>query len=656
MNDRESPEVLSHIEAENRYTTARMSGTEELQQELFAEIRDRIKQDDTTVPVRIRDYYYYVRTEDNRPYPIHCRKRDLEADEEILIDVNALSEGHSFCQVAQLAIRTDQQLLAASIDFVGRRQYLIRFLDLRTGEWLDEEIPDVSGSLVWAEDNETIFYVKKDPQTLRPDRVYRHHLGSDVSEDVLVFQEADETFHVGITKSISREFLFIYSEHTLRSELRLLASDRPTDEFEVFLARESKHEYEIDHLDGHFFIRSNDDALNFRLFRCQDSDRERKNWTEIVAHRDEVYLDGFTLFDDYLVLEERHEGLVGFSVHDHDGAAKFRIPFEDPAYAAWVGANPEPSDQELRFHYSSMSVPPSVYSCDLCTQEQTLLKRDAVGGGYDPAEYVTERLWATTRDAVKVPISLVRRRDTLVDGSAPLVQLGYGSYGISIDPSFSAARVSLLDRGFVCAIAHIRGGSELGRGWYESGKKMKKWNTFRDFEDCVEFLISEKYCAADRVFAWGGSAGGLLMGAVMNDRPDLFTAILAEVPFVDVVTTMLDDSIPLTTGEYDEWGNPNDREYFDMMLSYSPYDQVGPQNYPDLLAKTGFHDSQVQYWEPAKWVARLRDRATNDAEFLLKTNMDAGHGGASDRYESYREIAFNYAYIIEKVKCLGAAC
>ncbi len=656
MNDRESPEVISHIEAENRYTAARMAATEDLQREIYEEIRNRIRQDDATVPVRIRDYFYYVRTEDQKPYPIHCRKRRLDAEEEVLIDVNRLAEGHEYCQVAQLAIRTGQDLLAASIDFVGRRQYRIRFKDLRSGEWLDEEIPDVSGSLVWAEDDATLFYVKKDPQTLRPDRVYRHRLGTDPAEDELVFHEKDETFHVGITKSISRQFVFIYSEHTLRSEVRMLSSHDPEGQFEVFLPRGESHEYEVDHLGGCFFIRTNDQALNFRLFRCSEEDWSRESWHEIVAHREDVYLDGFDLFDEHLVLEERKDGLVGFRVCDHDGRMHFEVPFADPAYAAWPGANPEPSEGSFRFHYSSMSMPTSVFSCDLNTQEQKLLKRDEVGGGFSTEDYVTERLWAPARDGVKVPISLVRRRDTPVDGTAPLTIMGYGSYGISIDPNFSAARISLLDRGFVFAIAHIRGGAELGRAWYEDGKKSKKWNTFHDFEDCVEFLVSQNYGAADRVFAWGGSAGGLLMGAVMNDRPDLFAAIIAEVPFVDVVTTMLDETIPLTTGEYDEWGNPNEREYFEMMLSYSPYDQVGEKAYPHLLAKTGFHDSQVQYWEPAKWVARLRDRATNDAEFLLKTNMSAGHGGASDRYESYREAAFNYAYLIERSRSLDSSC
>jgi oligopeptidase B len=648
MNDRESPEVLAHIEAENRYTAARLAGTQELQKEIFREVRGRIRQDDSTVPVKIRDYHYYMRTEDGRPYPIHCRKAELDAPEEVLLDVNQLAEGHSFCQVAQIAVRPDQQVLAASIDYVGRRQYVARFKDLRTGEWLDEEIPDIAGSLIWAEDDRTLFYVKKDPQTLRPDRVYRHRLGSDPTDDELVFQEEDETYHVGLTKSISRRYLFIYSEHTLRTEARMLRSDDPTGDFEVFLAREGEHEYDVDHLGDHFYIRSNDDARNFRIFRCPETNRRRESWAEIVPHRDEVFLDGFCLFDEFLVTEERESGLVRFCVRDHQGVEHYRIPFDDPAYAAWLGANPEPSNPRLRYHYSSMGVPHSVYDCDLRTQERTLRKRDEIGGGFDAANYVTERLWAEARDGVRVPISLVRRRDTAVDGSAPLLQVGYGSYGISVDPAFSAARISLLDRGFVVAIAHVRGGGELGRSWYEGGKKMTKWNTFHDFEDCTEFLVREGYGAAGRIFASGGSAGGLLMGAVMNDRPDLYAAVVAQVPFVDVVTTMLDESIPLTTGEYDEWGNPHDPEFFRMMLSYSPYDQVKAQDYPDLLAKTGFHDSQVQYWEPAKWVARLRDRATNDAEFLLKTNMDAGHGGASDRYEGYREIACDYAYLVER--------
>jgi oligopeptidase B len=649
MNDRNDSAVVEHLEAENRYTDEVLAGALELRDSISEEIRGRIKQDDTTVPVRIRDYWYYVRTEDGRPYPIHCRRPGPEGDEEILLDVNDLAEGRSFCQVSQLAVRTDQMLFAAAIDFQGRRQHSVRFYDLREQRWLEEELSDCSGAIVWAEDDQTLFYVKKDPVTLRSDRLYRHRLGTDPAEDELLYQETDETFHLSVSRSVSREYIFLHCEHTLRSEVHFLRSNDPQGRFEVFLPRQGEHEYNVDHHGGHFFVISNDEALNFRVFRVADEERSRETWVEIIAHRDNVLLDGLTVFDDFLVTEERCEGLVRFGVHDHDGRQIEQIPFADPAYAAWSGANPEPSDQQFRYHYSSMGVPASVYEYDLKSHESKLLKRDEVKD-FESSDYVTERHWATARDGAEVPISLVRRRDTPMDGSAPCVLYGYGSYGLSLDASFSAGRISLLDRGFVFALAHVRGGSELGRRWYDDGKKLKKWNTFHDFIDCAEELLRLQYTQADRLYCWGGSAGGMLVGCVMNERPELFHAVVAEVPFVDVVTTMLDDSIPLTTGEYDEWGNPNDREYFEYMLSYSPYDQVREQAYPHLLVHSGFHDSQVQYWEPTKWVARLRDKNTGDSIMVLRTNMAAGHGGASGRYERYREIALSYAFLIDRAR------
>jgi oligopeptidase B len=649
LNDREDPEVIAYIEAENAYCEEQLAPTRPLQEKLFAEIKERIPQTDRSVPVRVRSHWYHTRTEDGLAYPIHCRSTAEDGPEQVLLDVNLLAEGQSFCEVAGRAVRRSEDLLAYAVDYVGRRLYTIRFRDLGTGEELDVSIEGTSGDMVWAEDDKTLFYTRKDPQTLRPDRVFRHVLGTDPAEDVCVFHEPDETYYVGLGKSTSRRYLFIGCEHTLRSEVRYLDAEHPEGEWRVFLPREGEHEYDLDHHAGSWWIRTNEGARNFRLCRCADSTTSREDWVEVLAHRDDALLTGVEIFDSHLVSSERVEGLRQLRVLDHDGREQRSLAFEEPAYEAHLGANPESDAREVRVHYSSMTTPESVLAFDLVSGERRTLKQQEVGGHFDRTEYVTDRLWATGRDGTRIPISMVRRADTPVDGSAPCVIYGYGSYGISLDASFSASRLSLLDRGFVFTIAHIRGGSELGRHWYDAGKTVHKWNTFHDFIDCAEHLVAQRLTSPDRLFCWGGSAGGLLVGCVVNERPDLFHGAISQVPFVDIVTTMLDDSIPLTTGEYDEWGDPHQREAYDRMLSYSPYDNVRAQRYPHLLVMTGLHDSQVQYWEPAKWVAKLRQTKTGDERVLFKTNMDAGHGGASGRYERYREVSLQYAFLLDRV-------
>lgn len=648
LNRRDDPEVLAVLEAENDYVKHELKGTEELQETLFRELRERIPQDDATVPVRVRDFWYSSRTEDGKDYPIHCRRSTPDGDDTIILDENELARGHDFCDVGARSVGIDQDLMAYAVDFVGRRLYEVRFRRLDSGEELPDRITGTSGDIVWAEDGKTLFYTRKDPQTLRPDRVFRHVLGTDPDDDVCVFHEPDETFYVALDKSTSREFLFITCDTTLRSEVRFLPSKRPMEDWTVFLPREGEHEYGVDHFEGRWWITSNENARNFRLVRAPEDARGKENWEEIVPHREDVLFGGAVFFRKHMVAVERKDALRHLRVLDHEGNELRTLEFQDAVYDAGLGTNVEPDEPSVRVRYSSMGTPPSTLAFDLETGARTVLKIQPIGGGFDPSQYTTERVWATARDGVRVPVSLVRRRDTARDGSAPLLLYGYGSYGISLDASFSPARISLLDRGWIFAIAHIRGGSDMGRHWYEDGRQDKKWNTFHDFIDAGEALIAEKYTSSDRLFCWGGSAGGLLVGCVLNERPDLFAGAIAQVPFVDVVTTMLDDSIPLTTGEYDEWGNPHVKADFERMLSYSPVDNVRAQDYPDILVMTGFHDSQVQYWEPAKWVAKLRETKTDDNLLLFRCDMSSGHGGASGRYDRYREMALQYAFLIDR--------
>jgi len=632
------------------YTEAMTAHTETLRGSLFDEIKGRIKQDDASVPYRYGDYYYYTRFEEGREYPIYARKKgSLEAEEEVMVDGNEMAEGHEYfaASVGSRGVSANQRILAFATDTIGRRIYTIRFKDLETGELLEDEIPSVTPILAWGNDNRTLLYTRQDPTTLRYYQIWRHELGTPASDDELVYEEEDDTYDAYVLKTKSNEYLLIASSQTLSDEYRFLDANDPTGDFRILQPRERGLEYSIDHFEDHFYIRTNLAAPNFRLMRTPVTATTVPNWEEVLPHRDDVLLEDVDIFSNWLVVSERSNGLMELRVRSWDGGEDHYVDFGEPAYLAYTTANFAFDTDELRYGYTSMTTPNSVYDYDMKTGEKTRLKQDAVLGGFSSDDYVTERAHATARDGSQVPVSIVYRRETPIDGSAPLLQYGYGSYGASMDATFSAARLSLLDRGFVYAIAHIRGGEELGRAWYEDGKLLNKMNTFTDFIDVTRFLVEEQYADPDRVFAMGGSAGGLLMGAVVNMEPGLYKGVIAAVPFVDVITTMLDESIPLTTSEYDEWGNPNDEEYFDYILSYSPYDNVEAKDYPNLLVTTGLHDSQVQYWEPAKWVARLRTTKTDDNLLILKTNMDAGHGGASGRYKRYEETAFMYAFLID---------
>jgi oligopeptidase B len=651
LKERDNPEVISYLEAENEYTEAVMAHTEQLRQKLFEEIKGRIKQTDLSVPFKDGGFYYYTRTEDGKEYPIYARKRgSLDADEQLMIDVNEVAEGHGFTSVPRPRMSSDHRIMAFATDTVGRRFYEIRFQNLDTGELLGDAIVRVTPNMAWANDNRTLFYTKQDPVTLRAYQIYRHVLGTDPATDELVYEEADEEFSCYVAKTKSKRYMIIGCYQTLSSEFRFLDADDPAGEFTIFLPREPKHEHSIDHFGDHFYIRTNEgDAQNFKLMRTPVSRTGKENWEDVLPHRDDVLLEYFDVFSDHLVVVERKDGLVQMRIRPWNGEAEHYLDFGEPAYLAYVSTNPEIDTDVLRYGYTSLTTPNSIYDYNMVTRERELLKREEVLGGFDPSDYVTERLYAPARDGARVPVSIVYRKGTEKDGDNPLLLYAYGSYGSSMDATFSSPRLSLIDRGFVYAIAHVRGGEELGRQWYEDGKLLKKKNTFTDFIDVAEYLVQEGYTTPEKLFASGGSAGGLLMGAITNMRPDLFEGVVARVPWVDVVTTMLDASIPLTTSEYDEWGDPNEEEYYRYMLSYSPYDNVEAKDYPNLLVTTGLHDSQVQYFEPAKWVAKLRALKTDDNRLILKTNMEAGHGGASGRYKRYEETAFWYAFMLDLV-------
>ncbi|MCP4897654.1 MAG: S9 family peptidase [bacterium] len=651
LKERENPEVINYLEAENTYTDAVMSHTRALQEELFNEIVGRIKKNDESVPYFDNGYYYYDRFEEGGEYPIYCRREgSMDGDEEIILNANQRADGQPYYAARGLEVSSGNDILAFSEDTAGRRIYTLRFKSLTSGEMLADTIPEVTGNIAWAEDNRTIFYSKQDLETLRSHLVFRHVLGTDSADDVLVWDETDETFSCWISKTKSKRFVMIGSNSTLSDEIRFIEAGDPTGEFNVFLPRERGHEYSIDHFGDRFFIRTNHEATNFKLMSTPIDRTALSNWAEVIEHRDEVYLSSFDVFKNYLVVSERKAGLIQLRIRPWSGENEHYLDFGEATYDAWIDANLELDTELLRYGYSSLTTPESVYDYDMSSRERTLMKQDEVLGGFDPSNYVAERLYATAGDGVQVPISLVYRPDARSDGGpSPLLLYGYGSYGASMDPYFRSDRLSLLDRGFIYAIAHIRGGQENGRQWYEDGRLLNKKNTFTDFVDCGDFLVEQGYTTVNELFAMGGSAGGLLMGAVVNMRPDLFQAAVARVPFVDVITTMLDPDIPLTTAEYDEWGNPNDKKYYDYMLSYSPYDQIEAKNYPALLITAGLHDSQVQYWEPAKWTAKLRAVKTDDNLLLLHTNMEAGHGGASGRFRRYRETALTYAFLLDQI-------
>ena len=651
LNDREDQEVITYLENENAYTKAMMEHTEELQTELYDEIIGRIQQTDMSVPYKRNGYFYYSRYEEGMEYPIYCRKKGmLEAEEEIMLNVNEMAEGYSYFQVGGVSVSPDNKIVAYGVDTVSRRKYTIYFKNLETGEIFSDAIPNTTGYAPWAADNKTLFYTRKDEVTLRPDKIYRHVLGEDASGDPMIFHEEDETFRTMVTISKSMDYLMIGSFSTLSTEYRYLDASTPEEEFKVFQERKADLEYFVSHYQDKFYVRTNLDAKNFRLMETPVGKTNLESWKEVIAHRPEVLLEDYEVFNKYLALQERTNGLTEIRIMSHDGEKDFYIEFEEQTYVAYLSTNLDFDTDLLRYGYTSMTIPNSVYDYNMKTGDAELLKRQEVVGGYEPDEYYAERLFATAPDGTKVPISLVYKKGIKKDRNNPLLLYGYGSYGASMDPYFSSVRLSLLDRGFVYAIAHIRGGEEMGRQWYEDGKLLKKKNSFTDFISCAEFLIEEKFTTEEKIFAMGGSAGGLLVGAVYNMAPELFKAVIAAVPFVDVVTTMLDESIPLTTGEYDEWGNPNDQEYYEYMLSYSPYDNVEAKDYPAMLVTTGLHDSQVQYWEPAKWVAKLRDMKTDDNVLLLMTNMDYGHGGASGRFQRYKEVSLEYAFLIDQAE------
>ena len=648
LRERENPEVIAFLEAENDLAEKEMAHVEALEEKLFEEIKARFKQTDMSAPYKRDGYFYYTRFEEGKEYPIYARKKDaLDQPEEVVLNGNELAEGHDFFSIGGWAVSAAQDIVAYAVDTQGRRIHTAYFKNLTTGELLPDVLPEVTENLTWANDNKTLFYGKQDPATLRAFQIYRHVLGTDWREDKLVFEEGDEAFSTWIFKTKSRKYLMIVSSQTLSQEYRYLDADDPYGEFKIFLTRERDHEYHVAHFDNRFLIRSNDRAKNFRLMAAPLEHTGRENWQEIVPHREDVYLSDFDVFKDHLVLEERVRGLTQIRVLLWAKGDGHYLEFTEPAYRAHLGMNPEIDTATLRFEYTSMKTPLTIYDYDMNTRHRVLLKQEEVLGGFDADDYVTERLYARAVDGAEIPLSIVYRKGLRKDGQNPLLLYGYGSYGFSIDAAFASPRLSLVDRGFVYAIAHIRGGQELGRRWYEEGKMLNKKNTFTDFIACAEFLVHEKFTNPDKLFAMGRSAGGLLVGAVVNMRPALFKGVVAEVPFVDVVTTMLDPSIPLTTGEYDEWGDPNQKEYFDYMLSYSPYDNVAAKAYPHLLITGGLHDSQVQYWEPAKWVAKLRELKTDNNRLLLKTNMDAGHGGATGRFRRHLETAFSYVFLID---------
>lgn len=648
LRDRENPEVIDYLNAENNFLKESLSSTDAFGENLFLEMKSRIKEDDESVPYPKSGYYWYVKYETGSEYPIYCRKKDsLSNSEEVILDVNQLAEGKSYYHVGGTSTSLNLEVLAFAADPVGRRIYTIYFKNLVTGETISDQIDHVTGNFAWANDNETLFYSKQDPETLRSYQILAHKLGTDPSQDILIYEEEDEEFTCAIHKTKSDKYLLIHSESTISSEIRFVEAADPTADFQVIEPRRPFLEYAVDHYQDHFWIRTNCGAQNFKLVKAPINSPGLKNWEEVVPHRETVLLEDFDVFSDFLVVQERSNGLSHIRVHPWDGSDPYELEFDDETYTAWLGTNYEYDTPLLRFGYNSLVVPASTFDFNMVTKEKKLLKQQEIQGGYNAALYTSTRIWAQAEDGKMIPISLVYKVDKFTpDGSNPLLLYSYGSYGFSMEAYFSTSRLSLLDRGFVFAIAHIRGGEDMGRVWYEEGKLLKKRNTFTDFISCAEHLIEEKYTSPKHLYAMGGSAGGLLMGAVMNMRPDLFNGIIAAVPFVDVVTTMLDESIPLTTGEFQEWGNPKNKEYYEYMLSYSPYDNIAAKEYPNLLITSGLHDSQVQYWEPAKWVAKLRELKTGSNHLYLHTNMEAGHGGASGRFNALKELALEYTFLL----------
>ncbi|WP_299158813.1 S9 family peptidase [uncultured Tenacibaculum sp.] len=649
VKDEQTQKVYDYLRAENTYYDEITKDTKEFQEELFKEMKGRIKEDDESVPYEKSGYFYITRYEKGQQYPIYSRKKsNLEAAEEIMFNVNDEAEGHEYFQLGGLSISPDNKLTTFATDTVSRRQYFIKIKNLETGEIYPDKIDNTTGGSVWANDNKTIFYTKKDPKTLRSSQIYKHVLGTDSAKDELVFEEKDETFGTFVTKTKSKKYLVIGSYNTVSTEYQVLEADNPNGEFRMVQPRERDLEYDIAHYGDHFYIKTNKDgATNFKLMKTPEDKTTKENWVDVIPHREDTLFEDFSIFKDYLVLEERNNGLNKIRIKRWDGVEDYYLPFDEETYSAGVYANPEFDTDVIRYSYNSMTTPSSVIDFNMKDKSKEIKKeQEVLGGKFDKNNYVSKRIWVPARDGKKVALSIVHHKETKIDKNTPVLQYAYGSYGYTISDGFSTTRLSLLDRGFVYALAHIRGSQYLGREWYEDGKMLNKKNTFTDFIDCSKYLIDNGYTSPEHLYAMGGSAGGLLMGAIVNMNPELYNGIISAVPFVDVISTMLDDSIPLTTGEYDEWGNPNDKEYYDYIKSYSPYDQVVAKAYPNMLITTGLHDSQVQYWEPAKWIAKLRDVKTDDKMLFLHTNMEAGHGGASGRFDALKETAEEYTFFL----------
>ncbi|MBU2996130.1 S9 family peptidase [Cellulophaga baltica] len=650
LNDRDNDEVIAYLNEEKSYYDKMTAHTVGFQDSLFEEMKSRIKEDDSSVPYRQNGYWYETRYEIGKEYPIYSRIEDkADAISQELFDCNELAKGHEYFSLGGIAVSTNNQLAVFGVDTVSRREYTLKVKNIFTGEIFDDVIKKTTGGAVWANDNKTFFYTKKDPVTLRSDKIYKHVLGTPVEDDVLIYNEEDETFNSFVYKTKSKKYIVIGSSSTLTSEYRFIKADEPNSEFKVFSARERGLEYSIAHYDGSFYVLTNKDkATNFKLMKTSEEETASKYWKEFIPHREKVLLEDIEIFKNYYVLSERENGLNKIKIVKWNDNKSYFLPFDNETYTAYVSTNPDFDTEILRYGYNSLTTPSSVIDFNMTTLEKEIKKeQEVLGGKFNKENYKSERIWATARDGVKIPMSVVYHKNTKLDGNSPLLQYAYGSYGYTTDPYFSTVRLSLLDRGFIYVIAHVRGGEYLGRNWYEDGKLLKKRNTFTDFIDCSKHLIDKNYTSEEHLYAFGGSAGGLLMGGVVNMAPELYNGVIASVPFVDVVTTMLDDTIPLTTGEYDEWGNPNNKEYYDYMKSYSPYDNVEAKKYPNMLVITGFHDSQVQYWEPAKWVAKLRDVKKDGHKLLFDINMDAGHGGASGRFEALKEVAKEYAFLID---------
>ena len=645
--DKQTQEVLNYLNEENTYTDAILKSTEALQNTLYEEITGRIKQTDKTVPYFKNGYWYYTRHEEGKEYPIYCRKKDsLENEEEILINCNELAKGHEYYVAVGLKVSHDNKILAYAEDTVGRRIYTYKFKNLETGENLNDFIENAEAGGAWGNDNQTFFYTSKNKITLLSEKVWRHQLGQEQATDELVYEEKDETFYIGVYKSNSDQYIIIWNQSTLVSDYHILDANNPQGKFHQFTPREYPHEYSLEHYKDKFYILTNWDALNFRLMETSINQTNKNDWQEVIPHRPDVLLSEIEVFDQFLVINERYDDLTRLKIINQNSREEHYIQFDEEAYTVYSGINPEFDTEILRFRYTSLTTPLTTYDYNMNTRKRELRKRQEINGGHQPEDYITERKFATSVDGVRIPISIVYNKNTAKSRSTPLLLYGYGSYGHSEDPFFNPALLSLLDRGFIYAIAHIRGGQEMGRQWYEDGKMFNKKNTFNDFIDCAQYLIKENFTSKKHLYAMGRSAGGLLMGAVVNISPQLFNGIIAGVPFVDVITTMLDETIPHTTSEFDEWGNPKNIDSYQYMLSYSPYDQVKEQAYPNMLVTSGYFDSEVQYWEPTKWVALLREKKTDDNLLLLHTNMEAGHVGASGRFKQYKEIALHYAFFL----------